>query len=95
MMIKSLLDMKQLTLLLLCVVGMASSLHAQTEQVSGRLVDENHQPVAFANVVLKPIDNDSVLVGTTSDENGAFALSANEGTYNLVASSAGYERQAT
>lgn len=84
--------MKRFTLILLCVLGMASSLHAQTGQVSGRLVDDNRQPVAFANVVLKHIDSDSIFAGTTSDENGAFAISANEGTYNLVASSAGYER---
>ena len=84
--------MKRFTLILLSVLGMALSLHAQTGQVSGRLVDENRQPVAFANVVLKQLDGDSILAGTTSDENGAFAISANEGTYNLVASSAGYER---
>ena len=84
--------MKRLTILLFSVLGMATALHAQTKQVSGRLVDDNRQPVAFANVVLKHIVSDSILAGTTSDENGAFAISTNEGTYNLVASSAGYER---
>ena len=84
--------MKRLTFLLLSVLGMTTTLHAQTGQVSGRLVDDNHQPVAFANVVLKHIVSDSILAGTTSDENGAFTIPANEGTYNLVASSAGYER---
>ena len=74
------------------MLGMATSLHAQTGQVSGRLVDDNRQPVAFANVVLKHIVRDSILAGTTSDENGAFTIPANEGTYNLVASSAGYKR---
>ena len=84
--------MKRLTFLLLSVLGMTTTLHAQTGQVSGRLVDDNRQPVAFANVVLKHIVSDSILAGTTSDENGAFTIPANEGTYNLVASSAGYER---
>ena len=98
--------MKRLTLLLFSVLGMASTLHAQTGQVSGRLVDDNRQPVAFANVVLKHIDSDSILVGTTSDENGAFVLTLNgqtresvngqtresAPTYRLIASSAGYER---
>ena len=70
--------MKRLTLLLFSVLGMiATTLHAQTGQVSGRLVDDNRQPVAFANVVLKHIDSDSILVGTTSDENGAFVLTLN------------------
>ena len=98
--------MKRLTLLLFSVLGMATALHAQTGQVSGRLVDDNRQPVAFANVVLKHIDSDSILVGTTSDENGAFVLTLNgqtresvngqtresAPTYRLIASSAGYER---
>ena len=84
--------MKKQTFLLLCVLGMATMLHAQTGQVSGRLVDDNSQPVAFANVVLKAQEGDSILAGTTSDENGAFALAAKEGYHRLVASSAGYER---
>ena len=84
--------MKRLTILLLFVLGMASTLHAQTEQVSGRLVDDNRQPVAFANIVLKHLDGDSILAGTTTDENGTFSLSAMSGTYRLIASSAGYER---
>ena len=98
--------MKRLTILLFSVLGMATALHAQTKQVSGRLVDDNRQPVAFANVVLKHIDNDSILVGTTSDENGAFVLNlsgqtqesvngqtrGSAPTYRLIASSAGYER---
>ena len=76
--------MKRLTLLLFSVLGMASTLHAQTGQVSGRLVDDNRQPVAFANVVLKHIDSDSILVGTTSDENGAFVLTLNGQTRESV-----------
>ena len=84
--------MKKLTILLLSVLGMATALHAQTGQVTGRLVDDNSQPVAFANIVLKHLDSDSILAGTTSDENGNFSLSATSGTYRLVASSAGYER---
>ncbi|MBO4599164.1 MAG: carboxypeptidase regulatory-like domain-containing protein, partial [Bacteroidales bacterium] len=84
--------MKRLAILLLSVLGMASMLHAQTGQVSGRLVDDAGQPVAFANVVLKALEGDSILAGTTSDENGTFSLSAMSGTYRLVASSAGYER---
>ena len=90
--------MKRVTILLLCVLGIAITLHAQTGQVSGRLVDDNSQPVAFANVVLKALEGDSILAGTTSDENGGFTLSVggqtreSAPTYRLVASSAGYER---
>lgn len=86
--------MKKQTFLLLCVLGMATALHAQTGQVSGRLVDDNSQPVAFANVVLKALEGDSILAGTTSNENGGFALSVDGQAqgYRLVASSAGYER---
>ena len=76
--------MKRLTILLFSVLGMATALHAQTKQVSGRLVDDNRQPVAFANVVLKHIDSDSILVGTTSDENGAFVLNLSGQTRESV-----------
>ena len=84
--------MKRLTILLLSVLGIASTLHAQTGQVSGRLVDDNRNPVAFANVVLHPQEGDSILAGTTSDENGQFSIAITPGNYRLVASSAGYER---
>ncbi len=63
-------------------------------QITGRLSDENGQPIVFANVVLKTIANDSLVKGTTTGEDGAFSLACQEGTYNLVASYVGYERLA-
>ena len=63
-------------------------------QITGRLADYCGQPIAFANVVLKTIANDSLVTGTTTSEDGTFTLACQEGTYNLVASYVGYERLA-
>lgn len=63
-------------------------------QITGRLSDDSGQPIAFANVVLKAIANDSLVTGTTTGEDGSFSLACQEGTYNLVASYVGFERLA-
>ena len=68
----------------------AVPLFAQTGTISGRLIDDGGEPVAFANVALYA---DSVLLGgTTSDSLGAFSIACGKGTYRLVASYVGYER---
>ena len=73
----------------------AVTLYAQTGTVTGRLIDDGSEPVAFANVALYA---DTVLIaGTVSDTNGVFAISVPAGSrrpivYYLVASYVGYER---
>lgn len=63
------------------------------QNISGRLVDEKRTAVGYVNVVLQTTD--SVFVtGTTSDEKGAFALTAPKAASYLVQlSSIGYETQ--
>ena len=73
-------------LVVLAVLG------AEAQNISGRLADEDNNPVAFANIVLKQAQNDSLVAGLTSDENGAFSVNVKEGKYILVASAIGYER---
>ena len=65
---------------------------AQNNSIIGRLADEDGQPIAFANVVLKDLNADKQLVGTTTDSLGAFSIECGSGTYNLVATCVGYER---
>ena len=61
---------------------------AQT--ITGRLVDDGGQPVAFASVALY---TETVLrTGTTSSEDGTFSIECGNGTYRLEASYVGYER---
>ena len=42
--------MRQRIILMLCLIGMAVSLQAQT--ISGKLVDEKNAPLAYANIAL-------------------------------------------
>ena len=67
-------------------------LGAMAQNISGRLADEDNNPVAFANIVLKQAHNDSLVAGLTSDESGAFSVDVKEGKYILTASAIGYER---
>ena len=42
--------MKRIVTMMLCLIGMAASMNAQT--ITGKLVDEKNEPLAYANVVL-------------------------------------------
>ncbi len=69
--------------------GISVSLHAQT--VSGRLVDEESRPMAFANVVILSPEDSSYVAGTVSREDGTFSLNNSSGQERLLrVSSVGY-----
>ncbi len=62
---------------------------AQT--LSGRLVDENSQPMPYANIVLLSLPDSAYVAGTVSREDGTFQLENPEGTERLMrVSSVGY-----
>ena len=64
---------------------------AQAQTISGKLVDEENQPLAYANVVLQQTDS-TFVKGETSDEMGSFRISKlSKGDYRLVISSIGYQ----
>lgn len=67
-------------LLILC---MATSLFAQTYQLSGCVQDENNQPVEVANVLLKHVKDSTYITGMLTDAQGCFALSQPKGEYLL------------
>ena len=74
---------------MLCLIAMAVSVKAQT--ISGKLVDEKNEPLAYANVVLQQADS-TFVNGQTSDEKGSFRFSkVLAGDYRLVISSLGYQ----
>ena len=64
----------------------------ETKELKGRLIDDEKNPVQFANISLKMADNDSIIAGTSSDENGNFILNVEDGKYILMTSAIGYER---
>jgi hypothetical protein len=81
--------MKRQLLMMLYLIGMAASVQAQN--ISGKLVDEQEQPLAYANIVLLQADS-TFITGQTSDEKGGFHFSkVTEGDYRLKISSMGYE----
>ena len=76
---------------MLSLIVMAVSMQAQT--LSGKLVDEKNEPLAYANVVLQQVDS-TFVNGKTSDEKGDFRIEApRPGSYLLVVSSVGYHSQ--
>lgn len=83
---------KILTLVLqLLLVSVVFSQNSES-QITGRLVDENGEPVVFANIALRYSDNDAMMLGTVSDSIGLFHFSANDGKYIITASAVGYEK---
>ena len=84
--------MKHIHLLLVAFALSSGSLLAQTTfPIQGTLKKTaDRMPVDFANVLLRHPADSSLVVGTTSDEHGAFRLEAPEGTFLLEVRALGY-----
>ena len=75
--------------ILCCLLIMAVA--AQAQSISGKLVDEQQQALAYANIVIQQQDS-TFVSGTTSDEKGSFRLTkVKEGDYRLMVSCVGYQ----
>ena len=67
------------------------SFYAQNFGLSGIILDENKQPISYANIVLYNT-NDAFVKGTSSEDDGSFEIgSINEGDYVLKVSFIGYK----
>lgn len=64
----------------------------RAQSITGKVVDEQQQPVAYANVVLLKMDS-TFVEGTLSKEDGAFSLKGRKGEFLLKVSSVGYQTQ--
>ncbi|QHI36937.1 hypothetical protein IMCC3317_23070 [Kordia antarctica] len=62
---------------------------AQTE-ITGNVVDDTDAAIEFANVILLDQNND-IVIGTITDENGKFILKASKGNYRLLISFLGFD----
>lgn len=83
--------MKSIKVFVLAFIGITLSivdLSAQT--VSGKLIDENNQPMPYANVVLLSLPDSTFVIGTISGEDGAFTLPVKLPNLLLRVSSVGY-----
>lgn len=69
-------------LLFFCLLLVAASSFSQN--ISGRLMDEENKPVEFANIVLLSLPDSTFIQGTISDTNGTFQLSSDGKTERLL-----------
>lgn len=77
---------KIITLLMLLVACIST----QAQTISGKLIDEQNQPLAYANVVLLSLPDSTFVSGVVSDETGDFSLSKDEKGKLVRISSVGY-----
>jgi len=81
---KFFLNMKYRLIVLLFLFGIVSGF-AQTK-VSGHVLDENNEPVSFANIIFK-----SSSEGTITNENGRFYLESDQTWETIIVSFIGYK----
>ena len=81
--------MKRLVLILMVVLmASISSAFAQRYSVSGRVVDSDNAPIAYATVVA--LDSEHQVAGSTTDGEGGFVVALSEGDYTLNINYIGY-----
>ncbi|MDD2476610.1 MAG: TonB-dependent receptor [Dysgonamonadaceae bacterium] len=83
--------MKHLTLSFAFILSLSFSIKAQ---LKGTLINQEQQPIEFANVALYSLPDSVMITGTVSDDKGSFSLNGN-GTDDafLKVSFIGYETQ--
>jgi len=80
--------MRKINLLIIFLFCYTFALHAQT--ITGTLVDEQQQLIAYANVILQKADS-TYLAGTTTDTKGVFSLTVPEDGALISISFIGYQ----
>lgn len=86
-MIASIENMKLYTTVILLLIGWC--IHAQEIEWKGQVVDENDQPIAFANVIA--IRDTQIIKADLTDDSGAFTLIIPSGRYTLKITYLGYD----
>lgn len=72
-------------------LGISTLAAAEVSKISGSLVDQNNNPIPFANVALIATNGGGLVDGTVSDEEGHFLIETlKSGEVTLVATSIGY-----
>ena len=83
--------MKTVKVLLFTVVGFILPENLSAQSVSGKLIDENSQPLPYANVVLLSLPDSTFVSGIVSGEDGTFTLEAASENRIVKISSIGYK----
>ena len=79
--------------ILAAVLLMAVSALAQNQNLTGRVTDENGEPMPFVNVVLLSLPDSAFVQGAVTDEQGTFHLLTDQRDGLLKASCVGYQTQ--
>ena len=80
-------------MLVVMVLGISTSAMAQRHSLTGRIINSEEQPIAYATVVA--LNNGSQVAGCATNDEGLFSLSIATGTYTLNISYLGYKSQTT
>lgn len=83
--------MEKIKAFLLVFTGCLLPLCLSAQRVSGKLIDENSQPLPYANVVLLSLPDSAFVSGTVSSEDGTFTLEATSQNQIVKISSIGYK----
>ena len=83
--------MRKLKTAWLLLVSLTAFIGLSAQTVSGKLIDENSQPLPYANVVLLSLPDSAFVSGTISGEDGSFTLEATSENQILKISSIGYK----
>jgi hypothetical protein len=84
--------MKKLLLLMACLMAWGTLFAQKLSKISGKIVDEKAQPVAFAVVSLKNIQDTVTVKKTATNIDGEFSLDAiKPGDYSLSISMVGFK----
>ena len=71
---------------MMCLVAIAST----AQSISGRVIDEQAQPVPFVNVVLVNRADSSFVAGAVTKDDGTFSIATERNDGLLKVSSVGY-----
>ena len=77
---------------LMAAMMMSLTADAKTQDVGGRVIDQNGEPLGFVSVALLSADS-TYIQGATSDENGAFMIQTTDACCILRLSFIGYRTQ--
>ena len=67
------------------------TVYAKSQDVGGRVINENGQPLPFVNVVLLSLPDSAFVQGAVTDENGMFSIVTKQSEGLLKLTSIGYE----
>lgn len=93
MFILSKITFKALLLIMVALYTFNASSQTVSKNISGKVLDNNKQPIPGVNVLLLNTSDSSYVYGTASTDNGSFNLKAQSGKYILSVSMLGFRKQ--